>query len=312
MRGELAADHVVGGPGIGLRADLEQVDEHAAALDVGEELVPEAGAVGGALDQAGDVGEHELALAVVDRAEHRLDRRERIVGDLRCRPRQPPEQRRLARVRQADEARVGEQLQVQLDPARGAGQPALGEARRLLGRRGEALVAVAAEPARRDDRPLAVGDEVEALAVEALDRRPRRHEDDQVLAPGAVLVGALPVAAALRPVVARDPHRGEVAARAVGDEDDVAAAPAVAAVGPAPRHVRLAAEGDDAVAAGTALHVHLCPILEHRTGGWQPGDDGPRFRERRQECAICAPAGAAASTPRVFGDRDRRGPCGRT
>ena len=37
----------------------------------------------GALDQARDVGDHELAVVGVERAEHRLERRERVGGDLR-------------------------------------------------------------------------------------------------------------------------------------------------------------------------------------------------------------------------------------
>ena len=104
------------------------------------------------LDQPGDVGEDELALAVVDRAEHRLERRERVVGDLRRRPGEAGEQRRLAGVRQADQAGVGQQPELQLDPAGGPGQAALGEARRLVGGGGEALVPVPAEPAGGDDR----------------------------------------------------------------------------------------------------------------------------------------------------------------
>ena len=88
-----------------------------------------------ALDQPGHVGDDELAaVRRLDRAEHRLERRERILGDLRPRVRDPREQRRLAGVRQADERRVGEQLQAQLDVALLAGQADLGEARRLPGR----------------------------------------------------------------------------------------------------------------------------------------------------------------------------------
>ena len=107
----------------------------------------EAGALGGALDQPGDVGEHRLALLALDRPQRRRERRERVVGDLRRRPRQPPQQRGLAGVRQPDQADVGEQLQPQLDPVGLAGGAVLGEARRLPGRGGEALVAVAAAPA---------------------------------------------------------------------------------------------------------------------------------------------------------------------
>ena len=61
--GELGADRLVVGLRVALGgADLDQVDEHRAALDVGEELVAEAGALGGALDQPRDVGEDDLAV----------------------------------------------------------------------------------------------------------------------------------------------------------------------------------------------------------------------------------------------------------
>ena len=88
VRGELAADRLVGVARVALLdgSTRDQVDEHPAALDVGEELVAEPGARRRALDQPGDVGEHQLALAVVDRPQHRLERRERIVGDLRRSP----------------------------------------------------------------------------------------------------------------------------------------------------------------------------------------------------------------------------------
>ena len=45
--------------------------------------MPEPDPGGRTLDQPRDVGEHELALAVVDRPQHRLQGRERVVGDLR-------------------------------------------------------------------------------------------------------------------------------------------------------------------------------------------------------------------------------------
>ena len=134
VRRELPADGRVGRLGDRCRAPIStQVDEHAAALDVSEELVAEPGAVGGALDQPRDVGEDQLALVVVDRAEDRLERRERVVGDLGRRSGQAREQRGLAGVGQPDEPGVGQQPQLQLDPARRAEQPALGEPRRLAG-----------------------------------------------------------------------------------------------------------------------------------------------------------------------------------
>ena len=117
------------------RRQVEHVHEQPRALDVGEEVVPEAGALVGALDQPGDVGDHELAVVAVERPEHRLERRERVGGDLGLRAREPRQQRRLAGVRQPDEADVGEQLEVQVDAALLAGQPALGDPRASAGSR---------------------------------------------------------------------------------------------------------------------------------------------------------------------------------
>ena len=62
---------------------VEDVHEQPRALDMGEEVVAQAGAVAGALDQAGDVGDDELAVVGLERAEHRLERGERVGGDLR-------------------------------------------------------------------------------------------------------------------------------------------------------------------------------------------------------------------------------------
>ena len=81
----------------------------ARALEVREELVAEPDALARALDQARDVRDRQLPpVGRVDRAEHRLERRERVVGDLRLRVRDPAQQRRLAGVRQPDERRVGD------------------------------------------------------------------------------------------------------------------------------------------------------------------------------------------------------------
>ena len=57
---ELVADGAVGPAGMFARA-VDEVEQHAAALDMAEEAVAEAGALVRSLDQAGDVGEHEFA-----------------------------------------------------------------------------------------------------------------------------------------------------------------------------------------------------------------------------------------------------------
>jgi hypothetical protein len=62
--------------------------------------------------------------------------------------------------------------------------------------------------------------------------------------------------------------RREIAQRGVADEHDVATAAAVAAVGPALRDVRLAAEGDGAVPTVAAPHLDAGSIVEHAGLGY--------------------------------------------
>ena len=133
MLGQLALDHGVVGLGLGAvhRREIEHVHEQPRALDVGQEVVPEARAAAGALDQARDVGQHELAVVGLERPEHGLERRERIRGDLGLRTRHARQQRRLAGVREPDEADVRQQLEMELDRALGAGEPALRQPRGL-------------------------------------------------------------------------------------------------------------------------------------------------------------------------------------
>src|SRR5699024_434344 len=155
----------------------------------------------------------------------------------------------LARVGQADEADVGQQLELQLEPALLAGQPALGEARRLVLGALEARVAAAAAAAARDDDPRAGDDQVVRRAVPRGDDGARRDLDHDVLAVGAVALGALAMAPALGLVVGLALEGLQVALGVVADEHDLAAAAAVAAVGAALGHVGLAAERHRAVAA---------------------------------------------------------------
>ena len=84
--GQLGLDHAVVLDRVRAveRREVEHVHEQPRALDVGEEVVAEPGAVARALDQPRDVGDHELAVVGVERAEHRLERRERVGGDLRA------------------------------------------------------------------------------------------------------------------------------------------------------------------------------------------------------------------------------------
>jgi hypothetical protein len=171
------------------------------------------------------------------------------------RAREPRQQRRLPGVGQPDEPDVGEQLEMQLHAALLAGQALLGQPRGLPHGRLEARVAAPAGAAARDGDLLAGPHEVEPRAVPALDLRARRHADHQRLAVRPVALGALAMPAPLGPEVDAPAERLEVTERVVAAQHDVAAATAVSPVRPALGHVRLAAERQRAVPAGS------CPDL---------------------------------------------------
>ena len=92
---------------------------------------------------------------------------------------------------------------------------------------------------------------------------PDRHGEDDVVAVGAVLARAAAVAAAPRVEDRLRAEGREIAQIGVGDEDDVAAAAAVAPVRPALRHELLAAEAEAAVAAAARLDANADAIVEH-------------------------------------------------
>ena len=243
---------------------VDDVQEHARALEMREELVAEAGAVCRALDEPRDVRDRELArVRALHGAEHRLDRRERVVGDLRLRIRDATQERRLPGIREPGERGVDDELEAKREVRLLAGKPGLREARRLPGRRREARVAATSAAALRDDEPRIrrgqVGDEP-PVGVEHL--RAERHTDLRVLTVGSVLPApaAAPALAGAHPPDA--PERREIAERRVGHDEHVAAAPSVAAVRPALRHVLLAPEAERAVAAASRLDVDLRAIVE--------------------------------------------------
>ena len=68
----------------GIWADaVQQVNEHARALDVAQERMPQAYAGVGALDQPRDIGQDDLAVVYDRHAQARLQSSEGIIGDLR-------------------------------------------------------------------------------------------------------------------------------------------------------------------------------------------------------------------------------------
>ena len=239
--------------------EINHVQQQAGAREVAQELVAEAGALGGALDQPGDVGEHEARLADAHHAERRIEGGERVVGDLRARARHRADEARLAGVRQAEQADVGEHAQLEREPAALARLAAGELARRAVDARLEVHVAEAALAAAREQRALAVpgevGDQIAGFLV--ADHGAHRHAQLEVAPGGAVAVLAQAAGAVLGAVDAREAVVDQRVDVAVGPRPDAAAAAAVAAVGPAVPDVLLAAKVRGAVAALAGVHLDL-------------------------------------------------------
>ena len=154
ISGELVADDAIGFGGI-VGGGVDKVQQHARALDVAEEAVADPGALGCAFDQAGNIGEDELAALVADDAELRAERGERIIADLGLGVGDRIEEGRLAGVGQADEADVGEQFEAQPHPCFLARRAGLVLARGAVGRGLVAGVAAAADAALQQGDALA-------------------------------------------------------------------------------------------------------------------------------------------------------------
>src|SRR5262249_13099494 len=144
--------------------------------------------------------DHERPVVVeLDDAEIRLERGERVVGDLRAGRGDAGNQCGLAGVGKSDEADVGEQLQLETEAALFAGAAGLVLGRGLVSGCGEAGVAASSASAARGYEALAGLGEVEQAVAGGLvvDDGPDRHENFDGAAVGAGFVAAFPVAAAL-------------------------------------------------------------------------------------------------------------------
>ena len=252
----------------------------------------EAGAGVGPLDEARDVGHHEALAAPAHHAQVGRQGGEGVVGDLGARPGDAADERGLAGVGVADDADVGEQLQLELEVlllALGAG---LREARRLVGGGGEVHVAEPAAAALADHEGRAglahVGEDLAGGGV--LHQRPRGHAKLERGLGEAVLVGPAAVLPAPGPVLADVAVVEQRVHLRVDDQDHVAAPAAVPAGGPAAGDELLPAPGDGAVppVAGGDLdadlvdELHMASIRRtpraRRLRGARDIGEGPRLR----------------------------------
>ena len=128
--------------------NIHHVQQQPAALHMAQEIMAQAHAFGGALNEAGDIGaDKALFRAHPHHAQHGGQRGEVIVGDLGLGRRDDADKGGLAHVGEADQAHVGDDLQFQLDVQVLPRQAGLGKLGNLTGGGGKVGVAPAAAAA---------------------------------------------------------------------------------------------------------------------------------------------------------------------
>ena len=234
------------------------MQQQPRALQVPQEAVPQPGALGCPADQPRHVCHHEAAPVFhAHHAQIGVQRGERIVGHLRTGIGDLRDEGGLARVGHAQQAHVGQHLQLQLQPTLLARPARRGLARCPVGAALEMQVAQAAIAALGQHHPLAVGGQVkEQLArVLVMDLRAHRHAQHDVVTALAVLVRAPAVLAAACLVLAGIAEIDQRVDVAIGLGQDGTAPAAIAAIGPTIRDELLAAKRGRPVAAGPGDHL---------------------------------------------------------
>mmetsp|Transcript_20978 Transcript_20978/g.80913 ORF Transcript_20978/g.80913 Transcript_20978/m.80913 type:complete len:338 (-) Transcript_20978:524-1537(-) len=236
------------------RREVDDVQQQARALQVAQELVPQAGTFGRALDEPRNVGDDEaLFRRDAHDTEVGVQRRERVIGNLGLGVRDRRDQRRLAGVGLPQQAYIGQHAQFEahlLDFAR--------PARRLLPRRAvgrglEMQVAKAAIAALAQQDALARLQQLadHCLGFEVGDDGADGHAQDDIVRRCAEAVGAATGLAIARLVAARIAVVDQRVEVAVGLGPDAAAFAAITAVWPAKGNEFLAAKARAARAAVT-------------------------------------------------------------
>ena len=227
--------------------------QQTAAVDMPQEIVAQACALAGALNDAGDI-RHDKghALVHIHHAQVGIQGGKVVVGDFGMGLGYHTQKGALSHVGEAHQSHVRQQLQLQHHIVALAGKACLGKAGYLAGRGGEVLVAPAAPTALAQDKGLAVGHVLDDLAGLCVpDQGAPGNTDGQALAILAAFAASLAVHAVtghIFALIAEVHQRGHVV---VHPDDDTAAVAAVAAVRTARGNILFPVEGHCAIAAVT-------------------------------------------------------------
>jgi len=249
--------------------DIDQVQQQTRSLDVSQELCAETMACAGSLDQSRNVGNHIAVLvgrfAGGDHAEIWLQSCERIIGDFRSGRGNPRNQCRFSRIGIADQADIGQQLQLKPIMTFLARTSQFVFARSLMRGRREVLVAApATSPFGDHDSLIGVRKVVNPLpGIGVVQNRSYRNLENYIVTFGSGAIGALAVAAAFCFVLGVEAEMHQRVVTLARFHNDIAAAPAVSSRWTAARDKLLPAEGHAAISAISGLYANLRLVDEH-------------------------------------------------
>ena len=272
VRRQLGLDDVEVGEGltVGLQGRcVNDVDDHRAALDVAQELQPEALALAGAGDEPRDVGDRVGHITGRDDTEVGHQGREGVIRDLGPCLRQRRDETGLAGTGIADERHVGHGLELEHDVVVLPRLTLQCEAGRLASLRCEGGVAEATASTAGDDIGRAIAREVrEDLTLAIEDHGAVGHGQDDVIPVSTVAIRALARLATRGALVRAVVEADEGGHAGVYDEDDIAATPAIAPVGTAEGLELLTVDRGAAVSAVASGGMQVDPVDEggHRAG----------------------------------------------
>jgi hypothetical protein len=250
-------------------------------------------------DQARNVSQHKRAVQVELHAAQVWELRgERVGGDLGPRPRDAAQERALARVGLAQQAHVGDDLQLQHQFARFPFVTGRRLSRSAIGGRLEPQVSLAPPAAARRRHLVAGAQQVlQHVAFGGIQHHGAgRHLNRQVVAAAAVAARAAAALAACRPPVPTVRERRQAIDSLAGHQHHASAVAAIAAIRPAAGDVLLAPEADAAVAPPAGLDEYLDAIDEHgRFGDFRCPGEVPRslgqVEARINKESVVAPGG---------------------
>ena len=242
------------------------MDDHLGPFNMAQEFMAQANALRSALNQAGNVRDHEALRAVhVHHAQVRNDGGEMIIGDLGPCVGDPGKQGGFSHIGEADQTNIRDHFQLQQKLKLPGRLSRLGIFGGLHGAGGIMLVAVSALSTGQKHHTAVFSGHIrdDASALRLPDDGPFGNLEDDVLSvlSAAVALSALLAVPGL--ILTDVPEICQGVQTLVHLKDHVAPSSAVSAVGAAVWHIFFSAEGNMAVATLAASDIDSRSVCEH-------------------------------------------------